>query len=389
MHHYYPRKWSLMRPLLLAVCLASGCITHEPSDDDDSSVGDDDDSTGVDDDDSTSGDDDDSTSGDDDDSSVGDDDDSSVGDDDDSATSSGPWSWCPDSTDYVGESTWLQVLEVTESALYCASFDEGRTLEEEPGFKAMLRVIEGTYPLPHQEGLGSLSLPVCVQMPAGQALPVMSGTGNVHSTTSNWQDTTYYNHLLEQPMEDSNGESWWLSATIRLESTVPGEQPQALLLNGSAPAPWSGLGVDMALCPNDAQSCSQGRRFLSCNPTSYRLQRHGLTFDGGNLNLEIRMGESMASTEPAAFVLASGSLDGQSFEQTDYWKLIYNPSHHHFSRNFAVLFDAPIGSVCGLKATEVDPWGDAPPAQVHTIDCELGEIDERALSGESYEEVAP
>ena len=97
----------------------------------------------------------------------------------------------------------------------------------------------------------------------------------------------------------------------------------------------------------------------------------------------------MAATEPAAFVRASGSLDGQSFEQADYWKLIYNPSHHHFSRDFAVLFDAPIGSACGLKATEVDPWGDAPPAQVHTIDCELGEIDERLLSSESYEEIAP
>jgi hypothetical protein len=112
-------------------------------------------------------------------------------------------------------------------------------------------------------------------------------------------------------------------------------------------------------------------------------------FEGGDLTLELRMGESVAATEPAAFVRASGTLDGQGFEQDDYWKLIYNPSHHHFSRNFAVLFDAPIGSACGLKVVGVDPWGDPPPAQVHTIDCELGAIEERALNSESFVETPP
>jgi hypothetical protein len=111
-------------------------------------------------------------------------------------------------------------------------------------------------------------------------------------------------------------------------------------------------------------------------------------FDGGDLTLDIRMGVSMAATEPAAFVLATGTLDGQSFEQGDYWKLIYNPTHHHFSRDFAVLFDSPIGNACGLKAAELDPWGDQPPARVHTIACDLTELAERSVSSETFEEIA-
>ncbi len=383
-------QWPLLTALLLTVPLTSGCDRQTPpEDDDDSTVSDDDDSTVSDDDDSTVSDDDDSTVSDDDDSAIGDDDDSAIGDDDDSASSSGPWMWCPSSDDYLGDSGWLQSVEVTGDALYCASFDESRSLEEEPEFKAMLRVIEGTYPLPHRDGLGSLTLPICLRMPEGQEVPVMDGTGNVDTNISSWQDTTYYSHLLEQPMEDPTGATWWISATFRLESTVPGQQPAALLLDGSAAAPWSGVGGEFSLCPDDAQSCSQGRRFLSCNPTTYRLQRHSLNFDGGDIVLDVRMGESMASTEPAAFVRASGVLDGQSFDQDDYWKLIYNPSHHHFSRDFAVLFDAPIGSVCGLRVVNVDPWGDPPPAQVHTIDCQLGAIEERALTSESYVEIPP
>ena len=93
-----------------------------------------------------------------------------------------------------------------------------------------------------------------------------------------------------------------------------------------------------------------------------------------------------AATEPAAFVRAAGNLDGQSFVQEDYWKLIYNPTHHHFSRDFAVLFDNPIGDACGLKAAEVDPWGDQPPTRVHTITCKLAEIEERSVTLETFEE---
>jgi len=56
----------------------------------------------------------------------------------------------------------------------------------------------------------------------------------------------------------------------------------------------------------------------------------------------------MASTEPAMFVAATGTLDGTTFIQTDYWKLVYLPAHHHFVRNFAVLFEGASSGACGL-----------------------------------------
>ena len=52
-----------------------------------------------------------------------------------------------------------------------------------------------------------------------------------------------------------------------------------------------------------------------------------------------------------------------------------------------MFFDAPIAGACGLKATDPDPWGDAPPARVHTIDCDLSERSERSVSAEVFEEI--
>tara|TARA_Y100001968_G_scaffold317764_1_gene347168 strand:+ start:465 stop:1535 length:1071 start_codon:yes stop_codon:yes gene_type:complete len=327
-------------------------------------------------------DDDDSTSDDDDSAS---DDDDSTSDDDDSAETE-LWPFCPQSSSYVGNTNWQQTLEVSSAALYCAMFNESRSLEQEPSFKAQLRLIPGSYGLPHEEGLSSMALPVCIKLAEGQGEAVMDGTGNVQTTTSGWQESTFYSHLLEQPMTDSKSSEWWLKGTLRLEATGS-QSPAPLLADGSAPSAWSGTGLEFSLCPDDAQSCYEGRHFLSCNPTGYRLQRHSLQFNGGELQLDIRMGESAAATEPAAFIRAAGNLDGQDFEQTSYWKLIYNPTHHHFSRDFALLFDSPIGGACGIKAINLDPWGDAPPGQVFTVDCELSNIEERTLNEESFIEL--
>jgi len=334
-----------------------------------------------------SGDDDDNSAADDDDTVQDDDDSSPPGDDDDSAAAGEIWTWCPGAEEFVGAASWTQSLEVTAGALYCSTFSETRTLEEEPNFKALIRVVPGSYRLPGEDGVATLALPVCFQMNEGKEPPLLDGSGNVHSSSNEWSGSTYYSHLLEQPLETTAGASWWLSATIRLESDV-GQAPPALVLDGSGGAAYGGPGAEFSLCPEDPQSCSGERRFAACNPTSYRLQRHHVLFDGGDLSLDIRMGESMAATEPAAFVRAAGTLDGQPFEQGDYWKLIYNPTHHHFSRDFAVLFDSPIGDACGLKAAELDPWGDQPPARVHTIACDLAELGERSVSSESFEEIA-
>jgi hypothetical protein len=83
---------------------------------------------------------------------------------------------------------------------------------------------------------------------------------------------------------------------------------------------------------------------------------------------------TLGGTEPGALVHAAGALDGVPFSQGDYWKLIYNPAHHHFARDFAVLFEAPIGLACGIKveAKNGDPV-------LHTVACDLANIEARTV----------
>jgi hypothetical protein len=76
---------------------------------------------------------------------------------------------------------------------------------------------------------------------------------------------------------------------------------------------------------------------------------------------------------------ARGTLDGTAFTQNDYWKLVYSAPHHHFTRNFAVLFDAPINGACGLKVLDIDAYDRALPT-VYTIQCDLSNIATRSVS---------
>jgi hypothetical protein len=60
--------------------------------------------------------------------------------------------------------------------------------------------------------------------------------------------------------------------------------------------------------------------------------------------------------------------------------------HHHFERTFAVLFDAPIGGACGLRAEHLSPWPDPPsaPMALRTVDCALAPVETRAITEHTY-----
>ncbi len=74
--------------------------------------------------------------------------------------------------------------------------------------------------------------------------------------------------------------------------------------------------------------------------------------------------------------------------QQDYYKLLYHPYHHHFSRDFAVLFDTPIDGACGLMLLYVNPFGEAEPATiVQTIDCDVNPLETRAVISETTEQL--
>ncbi|MCU0663876.1 MAG: hypothetical protein MUC50_16315 [Myxococcota bacterium] len=298
------------------------------------------------------------------------------------------WEDCPEASDYVGDPTWQHSLKVTAKATYCATFNEARTLEEELALKAQLRIVPGSYPLPQADGAYAFALPICVRFAPDLAAPTMNGAGELSATSSVYGEETNYIKSFAQPL-DGAGNAWSLEGTIAFDSPKD-EQPPPFVLDG---------GVDATLGDGDTFSFSLCRgaecyqiddyTFVSCNPSTYRLQRHTVSFSGGQAVLDLRLGWSMASTEPGAFVRASGVLDGTSFEQEDYFRLVYNPEHHHFSRDFAVLFDSPIGTACGLRLEYLDPWGDELPTEVHTIACDLANLSARAVTNETFEEVDP
>jgi hypothetical protein len=170
---------------------------------------------------------------------------------------------------------------------------------------------------------------------------------------------------------------------------TPDDNP--MLLDGSALDPMGNVYEWFQLCRTEDCYDITDIRFTPCNPEDYRHERHTIEFEGGRAVLEFRkeVRGIIAGTEPGAFVGASGELDGQSFTQTEYWKLVYNPRHHHVIRNFGVFFDEPIGSACGIKVENVDPFENDPTVSdttVHTINCDLSNIEERAVTSQLFEQ---
>jgi hypothetical protein len=292
------------------------------------------------------------------------------------------WSWdhCPPAEDYMGDAGWGGTLQATAGAVYCGEFDEERTLEEELAAKAVLKVVEGSYPVPVQDGDHSLALPVCTRVVDGPG-PGMAGAGTTGAITYGHGDSSFAVVSGAQPMDEGPE----LSHTLVIVGQG-GAPPSELTLDGLAANPETGAGAYFALGTASGHSEEdRPARFASCYDPSWTLNRHTVTFDGGQIVLDLYIGQSMASTEPGAFVHAEGSFDGQAFDQDDYFALIYRPGHHHFQRNFAVLFDTAIGEVCGLRVEGIDPYATEPTATVSTAGCDLAVIEQLDVTGESLD----
>jgi hypothetical protein len=110
---------------------------------------------------------------------------------------------------------------------------------------------------------------------------------------------------------------------------------------------------------------------------------HTIVFDGGEVHFELWLGENTVATAPGNLVRANGTLDGTAFDVASYYQLPYRPGHHHFIRDFGVVFDSPIGAFCGLTVTGVIPE-EAPPAAVVTLtDCALDAVEERSFTSQT------
>jgi hypothetical protein len=288
---------------------------------------------------------------------------------------------CPTSADFVGSKSWLGKVQVTETAEYCGTSRETRTLEQELAAKAKMRIPAGTYPLPDQAGTYSFAWPVCFEFPSGKEAPKFAGAGQVLLKRSAFTSDEFYRYSGTQPVTSSQSTDLLFVSELS-DRTTPGAGPPPFVLDGKGPTlldSWQSL---FLLCHGkDCTGAWDEVWFYSCGSDRDRLLRDTITFSGGQLVLELRIGMANAGTEPSSFVLASGTLDGTTFVQRDYWKLVYRPDHHHYYRHFAVLFNAPIAGACGLKAEKV---GDT-AVNVHTINCDLSNLAARAVTAATTE----
>jgi hypothetical protein len=297
-------------------------------------------------------------------------------------SSSGNWAWCPDPSEYVGDN-WGWTLRVSDAALYCGSFNEARTLKEEYVLKGRMRVIAGDYPVPSENGTWPFRLPVCFEMLEPGDEPVHDGVGTISSNHSEYNGGIQYRFTIVQPMRTGSGTPW--DYRLELNEWIPADQTVIDVLDGAWPDPYA-TWVTNILC-HDGQQCwrNDDYQYASCHFDTARHQWHKVDFEGGTVTYHFMMGDSMASTEPGAFVRAEGILDGVAFDQLDYYKLIYNPEHHHFTRDYAVLFDAPIAGACGLMATQMEAYEPTGNEELSTIDCALNAIDKKTITSIEFE----
>jgi hypothetical protein len=290
-----------------------------------------------------------------------------------------PWAWCPQASDYQG-GNWSWKLEVSPNALYCSLCDQGRTLQEELAAKSKLRLIAGSYPVPSENGTNPLLLPLCFEFLDPGSEPVRLEVGEIETNHA-----AQGSFMIRQPVYTATNELWEFSMQALFglgEDTIP--------LNGDFLPLSAGKDIDMWLCKD---SC---RYFGSCSLPQIPRERHVVEFEGTgctgdqnhcHIELILRADPGLFITGPAAFLSAAGELDGTAFDQQDFYKLIYNPEHHHYFRDFAVLFDNPINAACGIKVEQLAPQADQPQARLTTIQCDLAEIEERTITGATWEQL--
>ncbi|MFZ5478564.1 MAG: hypothetical protein ACOZNI_17470 [Myxococcota bacterium] len=289
------------------------------------------------------------------------------------------WDWCPSPDTAVGDPAWEGRAEVGDGALYCVNPSEHLTLEESLAAKAQLRVVPGSYPVPVEDGDAfALGLPACVAFADGTGLAT-DGAGTATVQTSAWGGTAY------------SSATWWQPAggsSIELTLTTVTEEGSAfppVSVDGEPGDPYGGAGFFATLHPTPDGTWDAGSRgFTTCDTDTWTRGVHTVAFDGGAVELEVLIGESAASTEPSAFVRASGTLDGVAFEQRDYWALVYRPEHHHFTRHFAVILPETIGEACALRVEGLDPYGETGSETVSLAGCDLAVAATRSVESSTY-----
>ena len=275
------------------------------------------------------------------------------------AADAGPlFAGCPSPEAYVGNPAWKDAVVIKPGMKLCARFVESdgtldktstvNQLKTSLARKAVATIAAGTYKLPDAQGKAPYALPVCFVPVSGK--PLATGTGTV-----------------ERGMY-GGGHTFWISLPLPAMGLL-----RANLFWQSA-SPFAIDGIDaIDRCPDELCTAGLGDYLVECElPAPPRLDV--VTFENGSVELAVTIyrGGIGAGTEPGVFNRASGSFRGVSFDQRDYFKLVYSPEHHHFTRNYAVLFDAPIAGACGLEIVNVPGPPTTRAVHVFAVDCALG-----------------
>ncbi|MES2642317.1 MAG: hypothetical protein V4850_22730 [Myxococcota bacterium] len=294
------------------------------------------------------------------------------------------WAHCPEPGTFVGDAAWLASVEVTSGAEYCSVANEERTLEQEVAAKAMLKIVGGAYPMPHLEGVYDLAVPVCTRFADATTQPDMAGTGSTEASPNTFGSTTYTYVTGTQPMATAGGAAFTLAHTLVFVGPA-GEVPAPLALDGAAGDPSTGAGSSFVLYEDGTSAYDvTARTFVPCGEPDWVRNLHTVTFEGGEVALDLYLGGDIVLTAPSDFARASGTLDGVAFDVTDYFRLFYRPDHHHFGRHFAILFDTPIGDVCALRVEYIDGQEGTTTASVSTAACDLSVTGTRTVTGEGW-----
>lgn len=290
-----------------------------------------------------------------------------------------PWADCPTAVE-PQNANWPLRINATEDAVYCALFNENRTLLEEKAAKMQLRIAPGVHRVPDVDTT-SLAFPACVRDVA-KTISVESGSLTV--TKSTGEGNTSYMLGFSQELGSNDPRRF----EMRLDQSFDDGATVEFVLNGAETDELESY-QSMDLCDVDGEYCFPNIIFSSCAYESGELNTHTVEFGGGQVTFELRIGESFAGTEPGAFVAAAGHYLNEEFTQDDYFKLIYHPAHHHFERAFVVLFDEPRGEVCGIEVSGLEPFGDDVPDAAYTVDCDLDHLDELEITSHTLVRSAP
>lgn len=272
---------------------------------------------------------------------------------------------CPGPEAYVGNRDWRSRLEIAAPGFQrCAYWAESsgsvdhrstsNRLKATLAAKSIATVPPGSYPLIDELGPAPFALPLCFRVQGGTT--ATAGTGTIGRRT--YAGDPVFDFILP----------------------VPGQgvvQASALAQPGN-PAVARDIS-SVSLC-DDATCPPSGKIvfFVPCRIEGLTPEQHRVSFDGGQVDLTVEIDKTSAGlgTEAGQFTRARGSYKGVAFDQTDYFRLIYSPEHHHFVRHFAVLFEAPIDGACGLEVVNLAAGPMVRTVSAFPVDCQLNRLGE-------------